>query len=329
MKNLMRSNLPVLASSLILLFAIFSACKKNTVSRIPGGSNIQIVYNVKYGSNKDWQGNTQDLLLDVYMPSTQDPGQKFPVVLFVHGGGFIDGDKSASANMMKSFATSSYVGITINYRLGWTHTTVCDGDTTECKEAVYRAIQDTRAALRFVVAHAQEYHIDTNYVFLSGGSAGAVTVLNSYFMTQQEMNAIIPGVESKLGSINTADNNLTNSFTIKAIGSAAGCLGSADYINSSNAIPVIFFHGEKDVIIPYDTGSIYDCTNLLAVDGSLSLYNKLIQLGASAVIHLDPNGTHSAFSDAFKFDNQLCFFNSVTSKAPESGYFEGESSSCP
>ena len=271
MKIILKRNSRCLALILISSFYIFSACQKNAtaVRRIGGGSNVQVISDVKYGSNKDWQGNTQDLLLDVYIPPTTDPNQKFPLAFFIHGGGFVDGDKAASSSLMRSFASSNYVGVTINYRLGWTHTTQCDGDTTECKEAVYRAIQDARAAMRFVVAHAQEYHIDTNFIFLSGSSAGAVTVLNAYFMTQEEINLIIPGVQAKLGGMNNADNPLTNTYTVKGISAVSGCLGSADFINASNAIPVIFFHGEQDIVIPYNIGTTYDCPGMLMVEGSL------------------------------------------------------------
>src|SRR5215203_1009988 len=100
MKNYPRTNSLIFNSLLILLLYIFSACQKNTsVARIQGNQNIQMISNVKYGSNIDWQGDYQDLLLDIYMPATSNPDQKFPMVLFVHGGGFVDGDKAASANM--------------------------------------------------------------------------------------------------------------------------------------------------------------------------------------------------------------------------------------
>ena len=147
-------------------------------------------------------------------------------------------------------------------------------------------------------------------------------------MTQDEINLIIPGVQTKLGGINNADNSLTNSYTVKAIAAVSGCLGSADFINSANAIPVIFFHGEQDIVIPYNIGTTYDCPGMLTVEGSLPLYNRLLQLGVPSVLHADPNGGHGVYSDEFRFNNQLCFFNSVMSKHAESGYFEGEVSSC-
>ena len=50
----------------------------------------------------------------------------------------------------------------------------CNGDTIGCKEAVYRATQDARAALRFIVANADKYNIiDTGRIFFWRAAAPA------------------------------------------------------------------------------------------------------------------------------------------------------------
>jgi acetyl esterase/lipase len=316
----------------ILSFTIFLACRKNTtVARIPGGPSIQAISNVKYGSNKDWKGNNVDLLLDVYMPATGNSGDKFPLVFFVHGGGFSTGDKISAANYLKNFVTSGYVAVSINYRLGWNgdNNTSCEGDTTQLKEAGYRAIQDTRAALRFLVAHSAEYHIDTNYIFLNGNSAGAVTVLNSIFLSQAQLNMLIPGVQARLGGIDNADNALNNTYSIAGISAISGCVVDSNSITMANAVPLILFHGGRDETVPYNHGYAHNCPNMLTVDGSLSIYNRMAALGKPCVIHFDPSAGHLPYSDAFRFTNQLCFFNSILDERVESGYFQGLTSSCP
>ena len=330
MKNFLQAGSLSLTLSLILFFLISPSCRKNTsVATLPGNSSVKFISNVKYGSNKDWLGNTEDLLLDVYIPTTQDPNQKFPLVLFVHGGGFQTGDKAPAHEYMKAFASDGYVGVAINYRLGWTNDSTCSGDTTEQKEAVYRALQDTKAALRFVVAHAEEYHIDTNHLFLNGSSAGAVTVLNVQFLTQAQLNTLIPGVQAKLGGVDNADNALTNTYTIKGIAAVSGCVPDSDVVTNSNAVPLILFHGALDEVVPYNHGYAHNCPNMLVVDGSSCIYNRMTELKKPCVFHFDPLGGHIPFTDEFRFDNQLCFFNGIVNEQVESGLYQGTKSSCP
>jgi len=330
MGKIFRANPLIVGCLVISFFCTFSSCQKNAPgSQTPGGPNVNIIFDVKYGSNNDWRGNKQDLLLDVYTPASVESNQKFPLVLFVHGGGFEGGDKAQAGGYLKTFVNSGYVGVSINYRLGWTNESTCSGDTTECKEAIYRSIQDMKAALRYVVAHAEEYHIDTGYLFLSGSSAGAVTVLNSEFLTQAQLNTIILGVETKLGGIDNADNSLTDTYTIKGITAVSGCVGDSEVITNSNAIPLILFHGGQDEVIPYGHGNAHNCPNMLAVDGSVSIYNRMADLGQPCVLHFDPQDGHIPFTDQFRFDNQLCFFSSIINEQVEHGFFKGDATSCP
>jgi len=332
MKRYVQATTLTLAVLLIFFLSIFPACRKSTAgSEVARGFNVNIVRDIKYGSNENWLGNTEDLYLDVYMPVTQDPKQTYPLVLFVHGGGFQTGDKAPASTYMKAFAASGYVGAAINYRLGWTNDNPsdCSGDTTEQKEAAYRAIQDTKAALRFMVANAEKYHIDTNHIFLSGASAGAVTVLNAQFLTQAQYNSIIPGAAVKLGGVDNADNALTNTYTIKGICGVSGCVVDSDVVNSSNAVPLILFHGGQDEAVPPGHGYAHGCPNMLMVDGSVSVYNRMAALGKPCVLHFDPLQGHIPFTDEFRFNNTLCFFNGILNEQVETGLYQGNESSCP
>lgn len=312
---------------LILLGFSFSSCKKNA-GKGNNNSSVDIVSNLEYGSNKDINGATVQLKLDVYMPGGATALDKYPLILFVHGGGFTEGDKSSYASQMINFAKSGFVAVAIDYRLNNSSDKPCDIDSNVSKKIGYMAIQDARAAMRYMVANAEQYHVDVSQLFLSGNSAGAVTVLNSYFPTQDDFNTMLPGIEDTLGSIDNADNDLTNAFSITAIAANSGCLGNPAFITSSNLIPVIFFHGGADNVIPIDEGNTYNCPHSEYVYGSQSLYNRIAALSGIAVLHVDPSGGHLPYTQSFIIDNETCFFNSVIGKETESGSFTGQQSSC-
>jgi len=96
------------------------------------------------------------LLLDLYVPE-EGPDKALPLVVWIHGGGWRAGSKEGCRAL--PLAGEGYVVASINYRL--TH------------EAVFPAqIFDCKAAIRWLRAHAQEYHIDPDRVGVWGSSAG-------------------------------------------------------------------------------------------------------------------------------------------------------------
>jgi acetyl esterase/lipase len=318
-----------------IFFLSFLACEKNdlTSRNANNDDQVQVINDVQYGSNTDISGNVQNLKLDVYLPPKTTEVQKLPFVLFIHGGGFTAGDKSSGLNAMMSFAQAGFVSVSIDYRVAGsidpTITDPCDIDTNITNKSIYMAVQDSRAAMRYMVANAEKYHIDTSRIFLVGSSAGAVTALNAYYLTQEDFNSYIPNVESELGGIDNADNNLTNTFRIVAMGANSGCLPSVNYINAQNAVPTIFFHGGADSVIPIDKGHSYYCPNTIYVYGSRSLYKRFEQLGKPAVLHVDPQGEHGPYTQDFLTQDEICFFNSVLGRKIETGSFSGDQSSCP
>ena len=99
--------------------------------------------------------------LDVYH---SPPGKKpRPVVIFVHGGAYVRGDKSVNdeiyANVLYYFARHSCVGINMEYRLA--------------PEAPYPGgAEDVGAAVRWALAHAGDFGGDPGRIFVVGHSAG-------------------------------------------------------------------------------------------------------------------------------------------------------------
>lgn len=319
----------------MIVFSIFSCSKNNTLQPVGnggGGGDVKVISDVQYGSNKDMNGNMVNLTLDVYIPPGAASTDKFPFILFVHGGGFTAGDKLSASEALTKFAEAGYVGASIDYRLDSSIdaniTDPCAVDSSLTQKAVYMSVQDAKAAMRYLVANAGKYNIDISRIFMDGNSAGAITVLNSYYLTQSDFNKIIPGVENELGGVDNSDNNYTNTFNIIGMAANSGCLPNPNYITSSNVVPTIFFNGGQDSVIPAKQGHAYYCPNTMYIYGSESLYSRVISLGESAVSHVDPTGGHGPYTEDFLTSNEICFFNSVLSKKAENGSYSGQASSC-
>jgi acetyl esterase/lipase len=103
----------------------------------------------------------QPQLLDVYRPAGTAP---FPAVILVHGGGWQWGGRSNMASVAQYLAENGFVAFSIDYRLANTHRTY---------NPYPAAVEDVKAAIRWVRTHAAEYGFDPKRLGLLGSSAGA------------------------------------------------------------------------------------------------------------------------------------------------------------
>jgi acetyl esterase/lipase len=119
-------------------------------------SKIKVIRDIAYrdGDSRAWR-------LDMAMP-TQRTQDLRPALVIVHGGGWRGGSKSVDVyqKMMTDYAAKGYVTINVEYRL--------------IGEAPFPAcIEDVKCAVRWLRAHANEYHIDPERIGAYGHSAGA------------------------------------------------------------------------------------------------------------------------------------------------------------
>lgn len=96
--------------------------------------------------------------MDIYTP--RNPQGKLPIIVWIHGGGFILGDKSDAAEYARHLADQGFLVANINYALA--PGTRYPGPVMQANEAI-----------RYLLAHAPEYGGDTGRFFLGGNSAGA------------------------------------------------------------------------------------------------------------------------------------------------------------
>lgn len=96
--------------------------------------------------------------LDIYLPAAKPP---YPVVVMIHGGGWVMGDKQEykTSNKTEALLTRGYAVVAANYRLSGV--------------AKFPAqIQDVKTAVRYLRANASTYKLDPNKVGAWGTSAG-------------------------------------------------------------------------------------------------------------------------------------------------------------
>lgn len=99
-------------------------------------------------------------LLDVWRPLGERPAAGFPIVFYIHGGGFRILSKDTHWIMGLSFARKGYIVFNVSYRLSPAH-------------RFPAAIEDVCNAFAWVADHAAQFGGDTSRVVLAGESAGA------------------------------------------------------------------------------------------------------------------------------------------------------------
>ncbi|PLW95221.1 MAG: hypothetical protein C0593_14525 [Marinilabiliales bacterium] len=191
------------------------------------------------------------LLMDVYLPEG-DTLKSRPLLVLIHGGGFYVGDKGEPTYiaLAHNFVRKGYVVASINYRMGFRIS------SKEVERAGYRAVQDARAALRFLSSHSDEYGIDPECVYLAGSSAGAITALNVAFMDEDERPEAVSGgiFKDDLGPLDSAGNSLIADYKVKAVINMWGAVDNTGIIDDDEQIALMHFHGDSDRIVPYGCG---------------------------------------------------------------------------
>ena len=121
--------------------------------------------------------------LDLYLPAPSDAPA--PLIIWIHGGGFMVGDKKSMPRQnfgpapkpkgmmgpyqiqvpdVAALLAKGYAVVSLNYRLG-----------TSMFAAAYPALKDGKAAVRFLRANVDKYHLDSGKFAVWGNSAGGYT----------------------------------------------------------------------------------------------------------------------------------------------------------
>lgn len=111
------------------------------------------IYEVPYATGLPGE---EFLKLDVHFP---DGAAGLPVIIYIHGGGWIGGDKRQMDVWSKRMANRGYVVFNVNYRLA-------------PENPFPAAVNDCLGALLWVKEHAADYGGDNTRIGVTGGSAG-------------------------------------------------------------------------------------------------------------------------------------------------------------
>jgi acetyl esterase/lipase len=196
--------------------------------------NIKVIDDIAYrpGDSKAWR-------LDLALPENFG-GESHPALVIVHGGGWRAGSKRDRPyrTLLLDYALKGYVTMSVEYRL--------------TGEAPFPAcIEDVKCAVRWLRAHAAEYHVDTNRIGAFGHSAGAHLVL---------MLAMCPpsaGLEGDGGwtEFSSGINSVVAASTpvrVRGTGPDADKWSPTSYI-TNNLPPILLIQGTKDEVVRPDT----------------------------------------------------------------------------
>jgi acetyl esterase/lipase len=169
------------------------------------------------------------LRLDVYEPAG-DTAARRPVLIWVHGGGFADGNKGEGPLVAfpSEFAKLGYVTVSIDYRLLASQQCIAERLLSqECVDAATAATQDAQVAVRWVHANAGTYRIDTDRIAIAGESAGAIAAT---------------GVGTRADSLDDR---------VRAWVSVSGGSNGGEFVDGSDA-PGLLMSGTADPWVPYE-----------------------------------------------------------------------------
>ena len=277
-----------LSSAFICGTAFFSPGLQNEIPEIQSEPTYDVIVErdivyaeaLSHMSTNSTNASIIPLKLDVYVPDNDL--KKRPVYLFIHGGGFSGGSKQQAhiIRLANYYASRGWVFISIDYRLRKDKGTVpqewVDFSLNLKKAkvaqflAIYPAHRDAKAALRWVVANADTYNIDTNYITVGGGSAGAIIAITTGISDQEDYRDEIDTDQDPT----LAGTNLEQSYHIRTIvdlwGSNLGLDGLEEIFGhrrfDGNDPPLFIAHGTEDPLVPFSKAeelkSIYEVNGL-------------------------------------------------------------------
>jgi len=286
---------------ILLIILLFS-----TILQSQGTRYLDEIFNeviktedVVYGNAPDlpfwfWvESNTQDIDLDmdIYEPAG-DTLTNRPVIIFVHTGSFFSGYNELDdvVDLSISAAKRGYVAVSINYRLGLNILSTYSGE-----RAVYRAVQDGGAAIRYLREFPEEFGINPDTIFMWGTSAGSIMALHlSYLDDDDRPEATYGGGgDPDLGCPICEGNDYAHDPKPNAIVSCWGAVGLLDWIDADDTVPAIMFHGTADPIIPFNFGFPFTLDIALPiVYGSNLIHDRLHEVGIENELHAESGLLH-------------------------------------
>ena len=209
----------------------------------------------------DTTGN-ETLRMDIYRSDTATTEGR--CLIFVFGGGFKNGSKRDSLNVefCNKMAEKGMVVAAIDYRLGMKDAgKIGVSDTKPIERAIHLAVEDLCRATRFLINNCSTYNIDTKKIYISGSSAGAITVLQTDY--------------ERSNRTETVNRYLPEDFKYAGVISMAGAVfsheGKPEY--KTGASPTLFYHGTEDRLVIYNKIQFFN-KGLFGTNSLVKIFRK-------------------------------------------------------
>lgn len=241
--------------------------KLNTTYEVSITEDITYAEGLSHDSWNSVNTSVIPLLMDSYVPDNDL--QNRPLLMLIHGGGFSGGSKQQEAlvDIANYYASRGFVVFSIDYRLRgdmgtipqeWIDATT-NVDPAELGQllAMYPAHRDAKAALRWIIANADNYHINTDYITVGGGSAGAITSIG---LGVSELGDYKDEI-SVTGDNTLSTTNLSQTYEVQTILDFWGSNVSIEileliygYQRFDQNDPALFIaHGTEDPTVPFSS----------------------------------------------------------------------------
>mgnify|MGYP003347104231 CR=1 FL=1 len=314
--------------SLLVLISLLSFSVDLSAQRFVSElfQSVQVSPGVVYARNKEFLTGApvlKNLSMDVYEP-VGDTATVRPLIIYLHTGSFLPpvinqnptGSRydSTAVEMCKQFARRGYVAAAMTYRMGWNPAS-SDQDvrTGSLLQAVYRAMQDAKACVRYFREEASvngnPFRVDTSAIILGGqGTGGYVAMAYTTVDRLSEINLpkfisnssnpsygfiqgqsyVIPQIWGDFDgyggdtTYNYPSNHVGYSNKVNFVFNMGGALGDSSWLEAGDA-PMVAFHVIGDPFAPFGNGPVYVPTQppqyVVDVSGSSVVVAKSNALG--------------------------------------------------
>lgn len=180
--------------------SIKTFCKSNKIDDAKRNAGLVTPDDIERFDNRRYGDHRTRNILDVYRPKNKKG--KLPVIVSVHGGGWVYGNKEIMQFYCMNLAQKGFAVVNFNYRLAPNHKHPS-------------SLVDANKVFKWIFRHAEEYGFDTNNIFAVGDSVGATNLgLYCYACTNEEYAKEL-GIEPPKGFLPRAIGLNCGLFTLE------------------------------------------------------------------------------------------------------------------